>query len=106
MDEAALLNKIWDQLHSVQDPEIHLDIVSLGLVYGVHLKRNEAVYDVNIDLTLTSPSCPMAPYLFQSIHDAVSILEGVGTLNVNLVWDPPWSKDKISREGKMELGLL
>ena len=106
MDKTSLLNKIWDQLHTVQDPEIHLDIVNLGLVYGIQLTENMSVYDVTIDLTLTSPTCPMAPYLYQSIHDAITILDGVHSLNINLVWDPPWSKDKISLEGKMELGLL
>lgn len=104
----TLTAQIWDQLRTVQDPEVHLDIVNLGLIYNVQLAENASndAYTVTIDLTFTSPSCPMAPYLFQEIHNAVTLLDGVESLNLNLVWDPPWSKDKISQEGKMELGLL
>jgi metal-sulfur cluster biosynthetic enzyme len=104
----TLTSQIWDQLRTVQDPEVHLDIVNLGLIYNIQLTKdtlNDA-YTVTIDLTFTSPSCLMAPYLFQEIHSAVTLLDGIEALNLNLVWDPPWSKDKISQEGKMELGLL
>lgn len=99
--------QIWDALHTVQDPELCLDIVNLGLVYEVQLKpASEAMYAVIINMTLTSPTCPMAPYILQSVHEAIKFLDGVASVDVNLVWDPPWSSDRISEEGKMELGLL
>ncbi|MGX8717444.1 MAG: metal-sulfur cluster assembly factor, partial [bacterium] len=61
---------------------------------------------VVIEMTLTSPTCPMAPYIFQNIHESIEYLEGVVAVDIQLIWDPPWSKDKISEAGKMELGLL
>ncbi len=102
-----LKEQIWDALRTVQDPEVHLDIVNLGLVYEVQLAPvSKKEFSVIIKMTLTSPSCPMAPYIFQAIHDAIEFLEGVASVNVELIWDPPWSQDLISEEGKMELGLL
>ena len=107
MNEDDLLAKIWDALRTVEDPEIHLDIVSLGLVYNISLKSCHLnTYSVTIEMTLTSPTCPMAPYIFKNIHDVLEILEGIEHIAIELVWNPPWSKDKISEEGKMELGLL
>ncbi len=102
-----LLEQVWDSLRNVQDPEICLDIVNLGLVYDVHLeeKRTDA-FKVIIEMTLTSPTCPMAPYIFQNIHESIEFLDCVSEVDIQLVWNPPWSKDKISDEGKMELGLL
>ena len=102
-----LKEQIWDALRTVQDPEVRLDIVNLGLVYEVQLiPISEKNFNVIIKMTLTSPSCPMAPYIFQSIHEAIEFLEGVASVNVELIWEPPWSQDRISEEGKMELGLL
>ena len=102
-----LKEQIWDALRTVQDPEVRLDIVNLGLVYEIQLTPTSGKdFDVSIKMTLTSPSCPMAPYIFQSIHEAIEFLEGVASVNVELIWDPPWSQDRISEEGKMELGLL
>ena len=108
MDKTLLTDQIWDQLRTVQDPEVRLDVVNLGLIYHIHLTENadKSSFHVQIDLTLTSPTCPMAPQIFQAIHDAVTILEGVGSLTLSLVWDPPWTKDRISESGKMELGML
>lgn len=99
----------WDALRTVHDPEIPLDIVNLGLIYDMRfdpIEKSQDTFSVEVDLTLTSPTCPMAPYLFQSIHSALEILDGIESVTLNLVWDPPWSKDKISEVGKMELGIL
>ena len=99
--------QIWDALRTIQDPEVLLDIVNLGLVYDVQLTPTQKEsYAVIIKMTLTSPTCPMAPYIFQAIHEAIEFLEGVASVNIELIWDPPWSQDRISEEGKMELGLL
>lgn len=106
--ESDLIDHIWDALRSVEDPELRLDIVNLGLVYGVHLLPvpKKAEFQVKIEMTLTSPSCPMAPHIFHAIHEAVSILPQVNSIDIQLVWDPPWSKDHVSNLGKMELGWL
>ena len=105
--EEHLLAQIWDALQTVEDPEIRLDIVNLGLVYDVRLERVDTDnFNVAIDMTLTSPTCPMVPYIFQNIHSAIEHLHGVASIHINLVWDPPWSKDKISEAGKMELGMV
>lgn len=102
-----LKEQIWDVLRTVQDPEVRLDVVNLGLVYDVQLTpASEKGFDVIIKMTLTSPSCPMAPYIFQSIHEAIEFLDGVASVNIELIWEPPWSQERISEEGKMELGLL
>ena len=102
-----LTEQIWNALRTVQDPEVRLDIVNLGLVYDVQLKSvSKKDFDIVIKMTLTSPTCPMAPYIFQSIHEAIEFLDGVASVNIELMWDPPWSQDRISEEGKMELGLL
>ncbi len=102
-----LLVRIWDALRLVQDPEVRLDIVNLGLVYDVRLQEQTAKkFKVIIEMTLTSPTCPMAPYIFQSIHESLEILEGVTEIDIQLVWDPPWTQERISEAGKMELGLI
>lgn len=102
-----LKKQIWDALRTVQDPEVCLDIVNLGLVYEVQLRpASEKAFAVMIKMTLTSPSCPMAPYMFQAIHEAIEFLDGISSVNIELIWDPPWSQERISEEGKMELGLL
>lgn len=102
-----LENQVLDALRFVQDPEVRLDIVNLGLIYNILLEGNSAsTFRVIIEMTLTSPTCPMAPYIFQTIHESIEILEGVATVDIQLIWDPPWSKDMISEEGKMELGMI
>lgn len=102
-----LLVRIWDALRLVQDPEVRLDIVNLGLVYDVRLQeQTKEKFKVIIEMTLTSPTCPMAPYIFQSIHESLEILEGVTEIDIQLVWDPPWTQERISEVGKMELGLV
>lgn len=106
-DSKRLLEQVWDGLRNVQDPEIRLDIVNLGLIYDVRLEEKQSnSFKVIIEMTLTSPTCPMAPYIFQNIHECIEFLDGVSEVDIHLVWNPPWSKDKISEEGKMELGLV
>ena len=101
------MQQVWDARRCVEDPEIHLNIVDLGLIYNVSLiPAAQEKFKVAIEMTLTSPTCPMAPYIFQNIHESIEFLEGVASVDIQLVWNPPWTKDKISESGKMELGLL
>lgn len=106
MDDNRLLQQIWDSLRCVEDPEIHLNIVDLGLIYGVTLVPIEEGFKAVIEMTLTSPTCPMAPYIFQNIHESIEFLDGIVAVDIQLIWDPPWCKDRISEAGKMEIGLL
>ena len=106
MGNNRLSQQVWDALRNVEDPEIHLNIVDLGLIYDVSLIPMDKDFKVAIEMTLTSPTCPMAPYIFQNIHESIEFLEGVASVDIQLIWDPPWSKDKISESGKMELGLI
>ena len=106
MDNNRLLQQVWDALRNVEDPEVRLNIVDLGLIYNVALEPADTGFKVGIEMTLTSPTCPMAPYIFQNIHESIEYLEGVVAVDIQLIWDPPWSKDKISEAGKMELGLM
>ena len=89
-------------LKSVQDPELMLNVFDLGLVYKVDQKENG---DVNITMTLTSPTCPMGDEMIQMAAQAVSSVVGVGIVTVNLTFDPPWTTDMLSDEIKLMMGI-
>jgi len=97
LDEETVLNA----LRTVYDPEIPVNIVDLGLVYNVEVDDGE----VAIEMTLTTPGCPMGAYLAQQAEWRVAELEGVKDVTVDLTWDPPWSIDRITDAGKKLLGL-
>jgi metal-sulfur cluster biosynthetic enzyme len=98
------LEQIWESLRPIQDPEIHMGIVELGLIYGVQSDENGTV---KVRMTLTSPACPVGPLLQAQVHSAVLKLPGVNEAKVELVWDPPWDpRTMASDDVKMELGLL
>src|SRR5581483_10029623 len=91
-------------LRAIQDPEIHLSILDLGLIYAVQSDGNGTV---QVKMTLTSPACPVGPLLQAQVHTAVLKLPGVKEAKVELVWNPPWDpRTMASDEIKMELGLL
>lgn len=94
-------NKIREQLKQVIDPELGIDIVSLGLIYDVRFEGGEA----EIDLTLTSPGCPLASVIDMEIKKVLADLPEIKKLHVELVWDPPWTKECISEEVRAELGI-
>ena len=100
------MNKLKEQIVSeikkIYDPEIPVNIYELGLIYKIEI--NEAK-KVNIDMTLTSPNCPVAESLPKMVKDNILKLAGVDDVNLNLVWDPPWTKDKMSEAAKLELNL-
>ena len=96
--------ELKDALRPIQDPEIHLGILDLGLIYGVQSEPNGTV---RVKMTLTSPACPVGPLLQAQVHSAVLKLPGVKEAKVELVWDPPWDpRTMATDEIKMELGLL
>lgn len=94
---------IVETLKSIFDPEIPVNIYDLGLIYEVAV---EAEGSVHIVMTLTSPNCPVAESLPEEVHDKVMLVEGVKACELNLTFDPPWSKDMLSDEALLELGLL
>jgi FeS assembly SUF system protein len=102
-DLDALTDDIIDAVKTVYDPEIPVNIFELGLIYKIEVKDHGTV---DIDMTLTAPGCPVAGDMPGWVEKAVSEVEGVGEVKVNLVFDPPWDQSKMSDEAKLELGLL
>lgn len=90
-------------LKTVFDPEIPVDVYSLGLIYKIDIDDDA---NVSIDMTLTAPNCPMADFLFEDIRQKVESIEGVKSVNVQLVFEPEWDQSMMSDEAKMELGML
>ena len=98
-----LENTIVNVLKTIYDPEIPVDIYELGLIYEVKI---DAEQNVAIEMTLTSPNCPVAESLPKDVEDKVGAIEGVKSAVVNIVFDPAWDKDMMSEEAKLELGFL
>ena len=97
-------DRVRDALRAVIDPEAGMNIVDLGLVYGIEVGDDGAV---TLQLTMTSAACPMADMIVDNVHDALSGALGTGApVTVELVWDPPWDPQKMSDEAKLELGML
>ena len=96
-------DELKDILRDVEDPELHMSIVELGLVYGVEIDEDG---QVTVDMTLTSPACPIGPMLQGMVFHKLNQVEGVEDVEVNLVWTPPWDpRVMASEEVKMALGL-
>jgi FeS assembly SUF system protein len=97
-----LKKKVILEIKKIYDPEIPVNIYELGLIYNIDIDEKNKV---NIDMTLTSPNCPVAESLPNSVKDSVLKVDGVSDVDLNLVWDPPWNKDKMSEAAKLELNL-
>lgn len=104
--EGDMEGAIWEQLKSVYDPEIPVDIVNLGLVYDCRLQDVEGKNFVNVKMTLTAPGCGMGPTIAADAKSKIMTIAGIHDATVDLVWDPPWNQDMISEEGKMKLGMI
>ena len=106
MDETTKLHieeEIVKMLKTVFDPEIPVDVYNLGLIYNIDVQDNG---HVRIDMTLTAPSCPASEFLMEDIRMKVESVEGVKSLDVQLVFEPEWDKDMMSEEAKLQLGFL
>jgi FeS assembly SUF system protein len=99
----ALENTIIEVLKTIHDPEIPVDVYELGLIYEVKIKADG---HVEIEMTLTSPNCPVAESMPKEVEDKVAAIDGVASAKVNIVFDPPWDKDMMSEEANLELGFL
>jgi len=89
-------------LKTVYDPEIPVDIYELGLIYKIEVSDTK---DVNVDMTLTAPSCPVAGELPEMVRSALLTVPGVGEATVNMTFDPPWTPERMSEEAKLELNM-
>lgn len=100
---SALGEKIVDAIKTCYDPEIPVNIYELGLIYKVDVEDDNTVL---VDMTLTSPHCPVAETLPNDVADKIRAVEGVKDCEINLVWDPPWNPSMMSEEAQLELGMI
>ncbi len=98
---ARLTDDIIAAIKTVYDPEIPADIYELGLIYKIDIEDDRSV---NIDMTLTAPGCPVAGEMPGWVQDAVSMVEGVGNVEVEMTFDPPWTPDRMSEEAQVAIG--
>ncbi|PHK24526.1 FeS assembly SUF system protein [Nostoc linckia z15] len=103
IDTAQLGEEIVKTLKTIYDPEIPVDIYELGLIYDVMVNTDS---EVKILMTLTSPNCPVAESLPQEVEEKITKIEGVKATEVEITFDPPWTRDLMSEEAKLELGML
>jgi FeS assembly SUF system protein len=95
--------KVIENLKTVFDPEIPVNIYDLGLVYRIHIESNGKV---EIEMTLTSPNCPVADLLPIEVERKVMAIDGVSDVHVEITWDPPWSYEMMSEAAKLQLGMI
>ena len=95
-------NRVIEEVKKIYDPEIPVNIYELGLIYKIEVDEKNKI---KIDMTLTSPNCPVAESLPKEVKENIMKVEGVSDVNLNLVWEPPWDKDKMSEAAKLELNL-
>ena len=94
--------KVIEEIKKIFDPEIPVNIYELGLIYKIEVDEKNKV---DLDMTLTSPNCPVAESLPNQVKESVKKIEGVTDVNLNIVWEQPWDKDKMSEAAKVELNL-
>ena len=97
-----LKQEVIKEIKKIYDPEIPINIYELGLIYKIEIIDEKKV---NIDMTLTTPNCPVADSLPKMVKNNILKIEGISDVDLNLVWDPPWTKDKMSEAAKLELNL-
>ena len=93
--------QIIEEIRKIYDPELPVNIYELGLIYDIQVNGRKA----EIKMTLTTPNCPVAESLPNQVKENIKKVEGVSDVNLNLVWEPPWNKDKMSEAAKLELNL-
>ncbi len=103
LDTTQLRDRVIEALALVYDPEIPVNIYELGLIYDVIVKDDS---NVEINMTLTSPNCPVAESMPGDVEHRARSVDGVGDVKVNLVWDPPWTPERMSEAAGLELGMM
>ena len=99
----TLEEKVVEMLKTVFDPEIPVDIYSLGLIYKIDLSDEG---NLTIDMTMTAPSCPMADFIVEDARLKLESIDGIKSVTINVVFEPEWNRDMMSEEAKLELGFL
>ena len=99
---SELKDKVVSEIKKIYDPEIPVNIYELGIIYKIDIYNENKV---DIEMTLTSPNCPVAESLPKMVKDNILKIEGIDDVDLKLVWDPPWTKDKMSEAAKLELNL-
>lgn len=97
----TITEQVMEKLSKVMDPELHIDIVSLGLIYDVKVTGEK----IKVTMTLTTPGCPLAPEIDRLVRQAIKPL-GEYEIAIELVWEPAWSKERMSEEAKLKLGMI
>ena len=94
--------QVYNELKKVMDPELHINIVDLGLIYEVEVKDSQ----VDVLMTLTFPGCPLGSIIHKEINENLAKLKGIKKINLKITFDPPWDFSKVSEEAKQELGII
>lgn len=97
----ATVEEVTEALKQVYDPELNINVVDLGLVYGTELDDEG---NVHVTMTLTSPGCPIGPMVGEMVQDALAPIEGIKQVDVDIVWTPPWRPEMMTEDAKLELG--
>ena len=106
-EDSSLEDKVWSVLRTCYDPEIPVNIVDLGLIYGIDITALEKKESkINIRMTLTAPGCGMGPVIAEDAKQKVSLLPNIEEVTVEMVFDPPWDRSMMSESAKLELGLM
>ena len=101
--ELEIQERVIELLRTVYDPEIPVNIYDLGLIYRIEL--NDDLTELAVDMTLTAPSCPAADFIMEDVRQRLETIEGLKHVEVNLVFEPEWTKDMMSEEARLELGF-
>lgn len=102
-DKEALLVRVTEMLQTIYDPELPVNIYDLGLVYKLEVTESG---QVNVEMTFTTPNCPVAQTFPDTVREKLMCVPGVSRVEVTLVWDPPWGRDSMSEAAKLQLGML
>ena len=113
MTKYEVEEKTVEYLKTVFDPEIPVNVWDLGMIYKIDVKESqsatpseEALFDIDIDMTFTAPNCPAADFILEDIQQKLEGISAVKTVNVNVVFEPEWNKDMMSEEAKLDLGFM
>ena len=104
MEQLEMQEKAIDVLKTVYDPEIPVNIYDLGLIYRIELENDNTA--LSVDMTLTAPNCPAADFILEDVRQKLEAIQGLEHVDVNLVFEPEWTKDMMSEEAKVEMGFM
>ncbi|MBQ6433222.1 MAG: DUF59 domain-containing protein [Bacteroidaceae bacterium] len=104
MEKIEIEEKVVELLKTVYDPEIPVNVYDLGLIYRIEL--SDDLKRLDVDMTMTAPSCPMADFIIEDVRQKLESIEGLEQVNVNLVFEPEWDQSMMSEEAQLELGMI